>query len=49
MTSDLEKELEDNRKKFNEKTISNMTYKEIIENNKVSRKGTFMDRSWRDN
>ena len=33
---------------FNEKTITKMTYREIIEANRESRKGTFMDRSWRD-
>ena len=33
---------------FNEKSISNMTYSEILEKNRESRKGTFMDRTWRD-
>ena len=34
---------------FNEKTITEMSYKEIIAANKESRKGTFMDRSWKEN
>ena len=36
------------KKDFNEKSISTMTYKEILEKNRESRKGTFMDRTWRD-
>jgi hypothetical protein len=32
---------------LNPKTISTMTYEEIIQNNRLQHKGTFMDRSWR--
>ena len=32
---------------FNSKTISNMTYAEIIQKNREQHKGTFMDKSWR--
>ena len=35
-------------KEFNAETISTMTYKEIIQRNRDSHKGTFMDRTWRD-
>ncbi|CDW77007.1 UNKNOWN [Stylonychia lemnae] len=34
--------------KFNSKTIHNLTYDEIIKYNKERNKGTFIDRSWRD-
>ena len=33
---------------FNEKNISNMTYQEILDRNRESRKSTFMDRTWRE-
>lgn len=32
---------------LNPSTISTMTYEEIIRNNRLQHKGTFMDRSWR--
>ena len=35
-------------KVYNENTIANLTFKEIMELNKESRKGTFLDRSWKD-
>ena len=47
-TNNLEDILKENQKKYNEKTISNLTYAEIMELNKISRKGTFMDRSWQE-
>lgn len=34
---------------YNAKNISNLTYSEILELNREKNKGTFMDRSWRDN
>lgn len=40
-------EKEDISQRYNEKTISNLTYSEIVKLNRESRKGTFMDRSWR--
>ena len=36
-------------KEFNSKTISEMSYSEIIAANRNSHKGTFMDRSWKKN
>jgi len=33
--------------KFDQKSLSNMTYAEIIKNNRDSHKGTIMDKSWR--
>ena len=35
--------------KFNAKTIHSLTYDEIVKYNKERNKGTFIDRSWRDN
>jgi hypothetical protein len=32
---------------FNSKSISQMTYAEIIQKNREQHKGTFMDKSWR--
>ena len=34
---------------LNEKTISKMTYSQILEANRRQKQGTFMDRTWRDN
>ena len=44
----LDEELTQNQAKFNETTIADLTFKEIMNMNSVSRKGTFMDRTWKD-
>ena len=43
----MDNKKEELQEKYNEKTISTLTYQEIIDLNRQSRKGTFMDRSWR--